>query len=198
MARATVEGVIEEVAEEMACLERALPPPIGVELTPEANGMGPCSASLARMRREVEANLAEHAAAAMKLEEVMAMLGAELVGSDAYSQAWKLVPLVLAGERVYSEMVTTLERGRRRVLAARTLQAAVRFRLRRPLGPNREPYSRTVATLPGSVEMFARGAARRIRAYRGYATARTGSMTCTPSLPGADGPSSSGWRATRW
>ena len=41
MARATVEGVIEEVAEEMACLERALPPPIGVELTPEANGMGP-------------------------------------------------------------------------------------------------------------------------------------------------------------
>ena len=93
--------MIEEVAEEMACLERALPPPIGVELTPEANGMGPCSVSLARMRREVEANLAEHAAAAMKLEAVMAVLGAELVGSDAYSQAWELVPLVLAGERVY-------------------------------------------------------------------------------------------------
>ena len=47
MARATVEGVIEDVAEEMACLERAIPPPIGVELTLEANGMGPGSASLA-------------------------------------------------------------------------------------------------------------------------------------------------------
>ena len=90
------------------------------------------------MRREVEANLAEHAAAAMKLETVMAVLGAELVGRDAYSQAWELVPLVLAGDRVYSEMVTLLEQGRRRVLAARTLQAAARCRLRRPLGPNRE------------------------------------------------------------
>ena len=54
MARATVEGVIEEVAEEMACLERALPPPIGVELTLEANGMGPCPASLARMKMDVD------------------------------------------------------------------------------------------------------------------------------------------------
>ena len=88
MARATVEGVIGEVAEEMASPESAVPPPIGVESTWEANGMGPGSASLARMRREVEATLAEHAAAAMKLEAVMATLGVELVGSDVYSRVW--------------------------------------------------------------------------------------------------------------
>ena len=76
-----------EVAEEMASPESAVPPPIGVESTWEANGMGPGSASLARMRREVEATLAEHAAAAMKLEAVMATLGVELVGSDAYSRS---------------------------------------------------------------------------------------------------------------
>ena len=34
------------------------------------------------MRREVEATLAEHAAAAMKLEAVMATLGVELVGGE--------------------------------------------------------------------------------------------------------------------
>ena len=77
MARATVEGVIGEVAEEMASPESAVPPPIGVESTWGANGMGPCSASLARMRREVEATLAEHAAAAMKIEAVMATLGVD-------------------------------------------------------------------------------------------------------------------------
>ena len=119
--------------------------------------MGPCSASLARMRREVEATLAEHAAAAMKLEAVMATLGVELVGSDVYSRVWELAPLVLAGDRLYSEMVTLLEWGRRRVLAARTLQAAARCRLRRPLGPNRESHSRAGAVLPGSVEMWAQG-----------------------------------------
>ena len=122
----------------MASPESAVPPPIGVESTWEANGMGPGSASLARMRREVEASLAEHAAAAMKLEAVMATLGVELVGSDVYSRVWELAPLVLAGDRLYSEMVTLLEWGRRRVLAARTLQAAARCRLRRPLGPNRD------------------------------------------------------------
>ena len=45
----------------------------------------------------MEATLAEHAAAAMKLEAVMATLGVELVGSEVYSRVWELVPLVLAG-----------------------------------------------------------------------------------------------------
>ena len=149
--------------------------------------MGPGSASLARMRREVEASLAEHAAAAMKLEAVMAMLGAELVGSDAYSQAWELVPLVLAGDRLYSEMVTLLEWGRRRVLAARTLQAAARCRLRRPLGPNRESHSRAGAVLPGSVEMWAQGCAQDARPCRGYVTACTESGGVPLPWTGADG-----------
>ena len=126
--------------------------------------MGPGSASLARMRREVEATLAEHAAAAaMKLEAVMATLGVELVGSNVYARVWELAPLVLAGDRLYSEMVTLLEWGRRRVLAARTLQAAARCRLRRPLGPNRESHSRAGAVLPGSVEMWAQGCAQDAR-----------------------------------
>ena len=150
----------------MTSLERVIPPPIGVESTLEANGMGPCSASLARMIREVEVALAENAAAAMKLEAVMATVGAEVVGSDAYSRAWELVPLVLVGDRVYSEMVTLLEQGRRRVLATRTLQAAARFRLRRPLGPNRESHSRAGAVLPGSVEMWAQGCAQDARLQR--------------------------------
>ena len=120
------------------------------------------------MRREVEANLAEHAAAAMKLEEVMAMLGAELVGSDAYSQAWELVPLVLAGEHACTARWQPPSSGAagecwRRALC-RLLCDSVR--LRRPLGPSREPYSRTVATLPGSVEMFARGCEKDARLQR--------------------------------
>ena len=57
-----------EVAEVMASPERAIPPPIGVESKLEENGMGPCPASLARMRREVEVALADNAAAAKRLE----------------------------------------------------------------------------------------------------------------------------------
>ena len=41
MSIATIDGAVEEVAEEMACPERVIPPPIGVESTLEANGDGP-------------------------------------------------------------------------------------------------------------------------------------------------------------
>ena len=176
MARATVEGVIGEVAEEMASPESAVPPPIGVESTWEANGMGPGSASLARMRREVEATLAEHAAAAMKLEAVMATLGVELVGSDVYSRVWELGPLVLAGDRLYSEMVTLLEWGRRRVLAC--WRRALCRPLRDAVSVGR--WGRTgshthglVLDCPVPLRCGLR-AARRMRACRGYATACTG------------------------
>merc|ERR1712185_391420 len=81
----------------------------------------------------------------MKLEAVMATLGVELVGSDVYARVWELAPLVLAG---------------------RTLQAAARCRLRRPLGPNRESHSRAGAVLPGSVEMWAQGCAQEARLQR--------------------------------
>ena len=36
MSIATIEGAVEEVADEMAGLERAIPPPIGAEATQEA------------------------------------------------------------------------------------------------------------------------------------------------------------------
>ena len=130
----------------------------------------------------------------------MATVGAEVVGSDAYSRAWELVPLVLAGDRMYSEMVTLLEQGRRRVLAARTLQTAARFRLRRPLGPNRESHSRAGAVLPGSVEMWAQGCAQDARLQRlRHGAYRVRDVHAATARRGwtLSGPSSSGWRATR-
>ena len=62
MSIATIDGAVEEVAEEMACPERVIPPPIGVESTLEANGDGPYPASLERRRKEVVALRAEASA----------------------------------------------------------------------------------------------------------------------------------------
>ena len=76
--------------------------------------------------------LAAQAAAAKRLEAMLAALGAELVGSDAYSRTWALVPFVLVGDSCYSELVGWLKWGRRRVLAARILQVAARCHPRRP------------------------------------------------------------------
>ena len=105
---------------------------LAVEETQEADDVCSCSAELAHMVRKIESVLAAQAALAMRMEAMLAALGAELVGSDAYSRALALVPLVLAGDSCYSEMVDWLKWGRRRVMAARILQVAVRCRPRRP------------------------------------------------------------------
>ena len=49
MAKAMLGELVTENVEEMTSPERVIPPPIGVESTLEANGMGPCSASLGRL-----------------------------------------------------------------------------------------------------------------------------------------------------
>ena len=81
----------------MTCPDRDASPPTGVEETQEADDVCSCSAELAHMVRKIESVLAAQAALAMRMEAMLAALGAELVGSDAYSRALALVPLVLAG-----------------------------------------------------------------------------------------------------
>jgi len=108
----------------------------------------------------MEETLARTVAEARQLEAVMAVLGAVLVGSDAYSRALELAPLVLAGDRQFSKMVAMLKWGYRRMMALRTLQATARSRLQRPLGPNSEFQTGALVVRPGSPEMWAQSVAR--------------------------------------
>ena len=86
----------------------------------------------------MEANLATNAAEVRRLAAATAVLGTKLVGSDVYARAGELTMLIMTGDRPFSELVDLLRWGHKRVQAARALQAAVRCRLRRLLGPNRE------------------------------------------------------------
>ena len=141
MSIATIEGAVEEVADEMAGPERAISPPIGAEATQEAGGDGAHRASLARRRKEVEETLARNAADASWLARTTAVLGTEIVGGDVYARAGELTMLIMTGERPVSELVELLRWGHKRVQAARVLQAAV--------AAARCPKQ---AVLPGSVE----------------------------------------------
>jgi len=97
MSESTIGHVVVGITEEMTCPDRDASPPTGVEETQEADDVCSCSAELAHMVRKIESVLAAQAALAMRMEAMLAALGAELVGSDAYSRALALVPLVLAG-----------------------------------------------------------------------------------------------------
>ena len=99
MSIATIEGAVEEFADEMAGPERAISPPIGAEATQEAGGDGAHRASLARRRKEVEEMekaVAKNEAEVRQLAAGMAVLGAELVGSDTFARAGELGPLIMA------------------------------------------------------------------------------------------------------
>ena len=156
MSIAAIDGAVEEVADEMACPERVIPPPIGVESTLEANGDGPYPAALERRRKEVEATLATNAAEVRRLAAATAVLGTKLVGGDVYARAGELTMLIMAGDRPLSELIDLLRLGYKRAQAARALQAAVRCRLRLLHVPNRErlPWGLAQAVRPGSVAMF--------------------------------------------
>ena len=141
MSIATIEGAVEEFADEMAGPERAISPPIGAEATQEAGGDGAHRASLARRRKEVEemeTAVAKNEAEVRQLAAGMAVLGAELVGSDTVARAGELGLLIMAGARPASELVELFRSGYKRVQAARIVQAAVRCFLRRPL-PAQDP-----------------------------------------------------------
>ena len=107
----------------------------------------------------METAVAKNEAEVRQLAAGMAVLGAELVGSDTFARAGELGPLIMAGARPASELVELFRSGYRRVQAARIVQAAVRCCLRRPLGPNRETKAREPVR-PGSVEMWEQGAAQ--------------------------------------
>ena len=79
-----------------------------------------------KKREEMEAAVARNEAEVRQLAAAMAVLGAELVGSDTCARAGELVPLIMAGARPFSELVELFRSGYRRVQAARILQAAVR------------------------------------------------------------------------
>ena len=202
MSIAAIDGAVEEVAEEMACPERVIPPPIGVESTLEANGDGPYPASLERRRKEVEATLATNAAEVRRLAAATAVLGTKLVGGDVYARAGELTMLIMAGDRPLSELIDLLRLGYKRAQAARALQAAVRCRLRRLLGPNRErlPWGLAQAVRPGSVEMFVQVTCRVPRgscACRGCATAPAGPRRCVRPRGDVGCHLGSGWSATQ-
>ena len=168
MSIATIEGAVEEVADEMAGPERAISPPIGAEATQEAGGDGAHRASLARRRKEVEETLAaltSNAAEIGRLAATTAVLGTMLVGSDVYARAGELAQFIMAESRPVSELDDLLRWGHERAQAARTLQVAVRCHLRQPLGPRREPHSRR-PVMPGSVAMFAQGGAYEVLLQR--------------------------------
>ena len=129
MSIATIEGAVEEVADEMAGPERAISPPIGAEATQEAGGDGAHRASLARRRKEVEemeTAVAKNEAEVRQLAAGMAVLGAELVGSDTVARAGELGLIIMAGARSASELEELFRSGYKRVQAARIVQAAVR------------------------------------------------------------------------
>ena len=126
--------VSAELLESVESRERAYVP---VAKTPVdlAKEMG--TDEVYKKREEMEAAVAKNEAEVRQLAAAMAVLGAELVGSDTFARAGELGPLIMAGARPFSELVELFRSGYRRVQAARTLQAAVRCCIRRRLGPNR-------------------------------------------------------------
>ena len=153
--------------EVLRCPERASALPTGVDAVQEVKGEEPCGVSCARTREEVEAIVAMAEAEARRLTVAMAALVTVLAGGDTYARAVELIPLIAAGVRPGNELVELFRCGFRRVQAARTLQAAVRCRLRRPLGPLGEPYAyQKVAVVPGSVEMWEQKGAFEVRLQR--------------------------------
>ena len=132
--RTAVDGAVEE----LACPEGVTALPVGTESTLEADGGGPCLASLGSRKKKIEATLDTIVAEVRQLAAATAVLGAKLVGSDVYARARELVLLVMTGDRPLSELMDLLRLGYNRAQAVRALQVAVRCRLRRSHGPNRE------------------------------------------------------------
>ena len=115
----------------------------------------------------------------------MAVLGAVLVGCDAYSRALELAP---NSRRLSSRGAASLVRwwpraqqggGYRRVMAVRTLQAAAQSRLQRPLGPNTVSFRWGVGRAAGIAgDVGALRASHAIGACRGLAMASAGLGRC--------------------
>ena len=94
--------VSAELLESLKSRERACVP---VAKTPVdlAKEMG--TDEVYKKREEMEAAVARNEAEVRQLAAAMAVLGTELVGSDTCARAGELVPVIMAGTRMFSELV---------------------------------------------------------------------------------------------